>query len=24
VKRYHELPGTAGYPGIACQVFHRC
>jgi len=24
VKRYHELPGGAGYPGIACQVFHRC
>lgn len=24
VKRYHELPGTAGYPGIGCQVFHRC
>jgi len=24
VKRYHELPGGAGYPGIACHVFHRC
>jgi hypothetical protein len=24
VKRYHELPGGAGYPGIGCQVFHRC
>lgn len=24
VKRYHELPGDVGYPGIACQVFHRC
>jgi hypothetical protein len=24
VKRYHELPGGAGYPGLACQVFHRC
>jgi hypothetical protein len=24
VKRYHELPGGAGYPGMACQVFHRC
>ena len=24
VKRYHELPGGAGYPGIACQILHRC
>ncbi|TAJ74356.1 MAG: hypothetical protein EPO51_02625 [Phenylobacterium sp.] len=24
VKRYRELPGGAGYPGIACHVFHRC
>jgi hypothetical protein len=24
VKRYHELPGGAGYTGIACHVFHRC
>lgn len=24
VRRYKELPGTAGYPGIACHVFHRC
>ncbi len=23
-KRYRELPGNAGYPGIACHVFHRC
>lgn len=23
-KRYRELPGGAGYPGIACQIFHRC
>lgn len=23
-KRYRELPGDAGYPGIACHVFHRC
>lgn len=24
VKRYHELPGDAGYTGIGCHVFHRC
>ena len=24
VKRYHELPGGAGYPGIACQILHKC
>ncbi|MEW5684303.1 MAG: hypothetical protein AB1942_05250 [Pseudomonadota bacterium] len=24
VRRYHELPGTAGYPGIGCHIFHRC
>ncbi|WP_374571732.1 hypothetical protein [Phenylobacterium sp.] len=24
MKRYHELPGDAGYPGIGCAVFHRC
>jgi hypothetical protein len=24
VKRYHELPGGAGYTGIGCHVFHRC
>lgn len=24
VKRYHELPGGAGYPGIGCHIFHRC
>lgn len=24
VKRYQELPGTAGFPGIGCQVLHRC
>ncbi len=23
-KRYRELPGDAGYPGIACHVLHRC
>lgn len=23
-KRYRELPGDAGYPGIACHIFHRC
>lgn len=24
VRRYRELPGTAGDPGFACQVLHRC
>ncbi|WP_296598765.1 hypothetical protein [Phenylobacterium sp.] len=24
VKRYRDLPGGAGYPGIRCQIFHRC
>lgn len=24
MKTYHELPGAAGYPGIACAIFHRC
>lgn len=24
VKRYHELPGAAGYSGIGCHVFRRC
>ncbi|HEY0436078.1 MAG TPA: hypothetical protein VGC92_05525, partial [Phenylobacterium sp.] len=24
MKRYHELPGGAGYPGIACAILHRC
>jgi len=24
VKRYHELPGSAGYSGIRCHVFRRC
>jgi hypothetical protein len=24
MKRYHELPGAAGYPGIGCAIFHRC
>lgn len=24
VKRYHELPGGAGYSGIRCHVFRRC
>jgi hypothetical protein len=23
-KTYHEAPGGAGYPGIACAIFHRC
>lgn len=24
VKRYQELPGTAGYPGIRCQILRQC
>lgn len=24
VRRYREAPGAAGYPGIPCQVLHRC
>ncbi len=24
MKGYHEAPGAAGYPGIACAMFHRC
>ncbi|HEX4712487.1 hypothetical protein [Phenylobacterium sp.] len=24
VKTYHELPGDAGYPGIACAIFRKC
>jgi hypothetical protein len=24
MKAYHEAPGGAGYPGIACAIFHRC
>lgn len=24
LKRYHEAPGTAGYPGLGCAVLHRC
>lgn len=24
VKAYKEAPGAAGYPGIACAVFHKC
>jgi hypothetical protein len=23
-KRYHELEGTAGYPGLRCAILHRC
>ncbi|THD73198.1 hypothetical protein [Phenylobacterium sp.] len=24
MKTYHEAPGGAGYPGIACAILHRC
>jgi len=24
MKAYKEAPGAAGYPGIACAIFHRC
>lgn len=24
MKAYHEAPGGAGYPGIACAIFHEC
>lgn len=24
VRRYQELPGMAGFPGIGCHVFHKC
>jgi hypothetical protein len=24
MKTYKELPGGAGYPGIACAIFHKC
>jgi len=24
MKRYHELPGDAGYPGLGCALLHRC
>ncbi len=24
MKAYHEAPGGAGYPGIACAIFHQC
>ncbi len=24
VRRYREAPGTSGYTGIRCHVFHRC
>lgn len=23
-KRYQEAPGSAGYPGIRCAIFHKC
>lgn len=23
-KRYHELEGTAGFPGLRCTLLHRC
>ena len=24
MRKYLELPGAAGYPGIGCAIFHRC
>jgi len=24
MKRYHELPGAAGFPGLRCTLFSRC
>jgi hypothetical protein len=24
MKKYHEAPGGAGYPGMACALGHRC
>jgi len=24
MKAYKEAPGAAGYPGIACAIFHQC
>jgi hypothetical protein len=24
MKTYHEAPGGAGYPGIACAMLHKC
>jgi len=24
LKRYHEAPGSAGYPGMRCALLHRC
>lgn len=23
-KRYHEAPGSAGFPGLRCTLFHKC
>jgi len=23
-RRYQDLPGTAGYPGLRCQILHQC